>query len=550
MEGLSHPSSPPRQAPVPAIPSGSTPCQHFSAIYCTLKDDDWTTKTSLLSQLSTSLPPHPSFSDHSELQLLVQPFSSLLTDLRSNLVKTTSQTLTLLAKESRSREEQMGRNDPKAFAAFALALLPSYLACFAQTVKTIQGYAQASLMALVSMVRFPRAVPTIVQAVRTQKQKGARQICFQVLSGMMKEWGEDLVAYKLVLSQGLLRGVEDPSQAVRMEARNCFGIFVKVFGAEEGGRLVVDMIKTNERLRRMLGQECGRAKDTANVVVAAKRFKRPVVSKKVSQQKQPSRPQMMSKTAPATLTGISTAASSSSAVSISGRPPVAPSAPASVSAAAPSPTAVSAQSRASLESRKKGLSASAVFGGGLVDSPARPLRTLPANKVNQVEPPPAPALRTPSYCPPRQKQQQLQEQQLSSPSSPLRMSIETSLADAAAVQLQSVMRGVVLRKSLGGTALKKLAEGSVAKSMKERRKSCVGVAPLPPSPTRPTKTQSVLRAHKLHLDTLLEILKEEMKVISAFEGGDGEEDEYLEAVEVCLRQREELNENLRSDLVV
>ena len=64
-------------------------------------------------------------------------------------------------------------------------------------------------------------------------------------------------------------------------------------------------------------------------------------------------------------------------------------------------------------------------------------------------------------------------------------SIETSVQTLATIQIQSVLRGVHTRKSLGGTKLKALVEkGTVMKDMRDRRKSCVGVLPLPITPER------------------------------------------------------------------
>ena len=531
------------------------PVPLFTETVCKPKAE-WTTKTDAIKKLIMTLPaqpltPAPSgvwYTTPSCLLALSDPFHLLLADLRSTLISNTCSSLLTLAQHTTTHLRPL-----------LTLLLPSLLNLLSQTIKVMQAYATAFLSH--SHCHTPwhtdrKTLSLLLNAIATRPQKHARLHGVSVLITIIETHGCGGSVREI--GEGVVKALQDQSQAVRMEARRAVATMAAREGVAVVRAAVLDKVSDRrilETVARMLTQENPMPPATASIIntsagvaQAVTRLKKPVGKKK---------PASMSASHESTSKRAQQSAMSSSLPRPDKVPLPAPPQPVPAGPVTPPP--------------RKSLTAVNVFaglGGGA--------------------------------------------------QSDFNLSVTPEVEKAALVQIQSVVRGVGLRKSLGGSKLGKAVEGGIVKEMSKRRMSVVGdklpweeegvggdvieekkievkmeakkvtpkssvaiedkaeakkvvlkskpaatkaVATKPaatkafapklaaPQPVAKPQTPPALRStssgpslllqHKQHLDVVFEILREEMNVIKAHEASPGDEGAYRAAVQECIDARRE-----------
>ena len=278
-----------------------------------------------------------------------------------------------------------------------------------------------SVKALMDSCKFTKCVPLFIEAAVRREQKSARSWCFVLLHHALLNFPPNTFSNSS-FHKACARGMEDPAQQVRMEAR-------KVYDAMPSqGKAGVRSMVSNARLRSILESKSGGAKSSADGM-KMRRTVEGISKMSTMAKKKKSASSASSRSQPHSAAPTTTTATTATVAAAS--PPIPPP-----------------------RRESKRISASSVF------STLTPEKPSPQNSR---KPHPAYAKAAPAPTP----------------------SIETSVQTLATIQIQSVLRGVHTRKSLGGTKLKALVEkGTVMKDMRDRRKSCVGVLPLPVTPER------------------------------------------------------------------
>jgi len=196
------------------------PVHVFACNISSAATDDWKLKCKHIDVLLVSSSSWSS--DPSHLKILLQPFITVLGDLRSQLVKAGCSALVLISSQSGDTMRALMKD-----------LLPSFVALQSQTVKVMQGIAEHAFITIVSNVKFRQGIAYVVDCVRRLKQKDARASCVNYLNAFMEEWDRDYLKQdKDGISKGIARALEDPAQTVRIVARDCFTTFVVTFGSE------------------------------------------------------------------------------------------------------------------------------------------------------------------------------------------------------------------------------------------------------------------------------------------------------------------------------
>ena len=413
----------------------------------------------------------------------------------------------------------------------------------------MQVLAVTAFKRLLDVCSFPRCVPLLMEAAVRREQKSARHWSFHLLKHALLTLPPNVFC-TAGFHKTVSRGMEDPAQCVRMEAR-------AVYDALECGQQdKVRALLSNYRLRSNLEQlKVKKNRDDTSGGSGG--------GKGGSARKRNGHQRLSNTAATNGVKGkkknLNPANSGSSALSST------------------APPSLSNTRRIS-----KRVSASSVF------STLTPEKDDDARDLSlDLQPPsfriPVPAAVTAAAAP------------VVVPSA---NNVEDSVKALATIQIQSVLRGVHTRKSLGGTKLGKLVQkGKVVKEMKDRRKSCVGVLPLPPTPERadanskdkapfssfplredeeeenyvpqqtdpklklvvPKKSrasasasrvplderslESVYKSHKISVDEYMETLASEMDIISSYSGMD-KDVKYLNAVKVCIQARRDIDQKL------
>lgn len=170
------------------------------------------------------------------LRNLSYPFCTLLSDLRALVVKAACSTLATLSEMLQNRMSLLLKD-----------LLPSILALHAQTAKVMQGYAQSAMETILSSTKNSRPViATLVAEVRANKSKDVRSVCVVYLDCILAHWPKAFFMGGLtsgggsrpsksngkssnkesplyiIIGHQLVKSISDPSQQVRIQARQTF----------------------------------------------------------------------------------------------------------------------------------------------------------------------------------------------------------------------------------------------------------------------------------------------------------------------------------------
>jgi len=232
-----------------------------------LPNDEWRARTLAFESLIESLPREnepppflnnggitPWYKSHTALRRLFKPLSELLLDARSTVAKHTCQHLAFLVRRVKVL------NPPYADTCKYLLkdLLPSVLSLHAQTVKVIRGYALEMMTIVIPLCRFKSGLPVMLERLRKDKSRDVREACIKYLRLIVRHWAKEIgppivvggsaaggssamsgmgeeeqqkraeyltPSICLHIGNGLARALMDPSQSVRLEARNAFEIF-------------------------------------------------------------------------------------------------------------------------------------------------------------------------------------------------------------------------------------------------------------------------------------------------------------------------------------
>lgn len=171
--------------------------------------------------------------------------SELLLDARSTVAKHTCQHLAFLVR----RIKALNPVNSDTCKYLLKDLLPTVLALHAQTAKVIRGYAAEMMTIIIPLCRFKSGLPVMLERLRKDKSRDVREACVKYLRLVVRHWAKDVESPSssgetedsaiskpqgqdyltpsicLHIGNGLARALMDPSQPVRMEARNAFEIF-------------------------------------------------------------------------------------------------------------------------------------------------------------------------------------------------------------------------------------------------------------------------------------------------------------------------------------
>lgn len=187
------------------------------------------------SSVSGIMPKHILHS--TSLRNLSYPFRTVLTDLRALVVKAACATLATLSQMLENRLVLLLRD-----------LLPTLLSLHAQTVKVMHGYAQSAVETILTYTKNSRPIVGIlISEMRTNKSKDVRCVCITYIDVILTHWtmasffirsstGEGSKSNRvtknrytpknnrerplyLIIGRQLMKSVADPSQQVRIQAR-------------------------------------------------------------------------------------------------------------------------------------------------------------------------------------------------------------------------------------------------------------------------------------------------------------------------------------------
>lgn len=404
---------------------------------------EWTDKTKAIKALLSTLPIQPPvappstssansatwWTNPSMLLSLQDGYNLILSDLRSSLVSAATASLITLSAHSGNCLRPL-----------IAALFEKLMNLLSQTIKVMQLYSVAVLCQMhrhSSYCYDKKPFSTLLSCARDKPQKHARLHAVTVIADIIKvhgiSWNADAEAD---ISATLAAALADQSQAVRMEARRACVVLSEKEGAAKVSALLngVGDRRVKEGVERLLLNNASGAAGassnansavttTASVVTAANKLKKtrkPAVS--------------LSSSVPPTKPPAARSNPMATSLPRTSKPLAVDTANESI--ASGSSTPVSSHGG----SGRGSLSASEVF-GGLALSPVAGGSNKEAGGAL-------------------------------SPSVGFHNSIQPVLVSTSIVQIQSVMRGVSLRKSLGGTKLHQLVtDGTVMKEMKTRRMS-------------------------------------------------------------------------------
>ena len=206
--------------------------------------DEWRTRTIAFEILIASIPEVRQsaqtvipkwYQSAQAVARLANPLSALILDARSTVVKHTCQHIELLVQ--RCNLHTPPNSDVCRY--LLRDLFPSVLNLSAQTVNVIRNYAVDMMCKLIPMCRFKSGLPFLLDRLRFDKSRDVREACVRYLKLILQNWcgtnafSPDSDVPQAYLSKencmhigkALAYSLSDPSQTVRMEARQSFELF-------------------------------------------------------------------------------------------------------------------------------------------------------------------------------------------------------------------------------------------------------------------------------------------------------------------------------------
>ena len=188
--------------------------QDFCAIIENTPPEEWLKRSNALQSLVSSIPPdaaaHSSqwFNNAKTLRHLAFPIGNLLKDARSTVVKRTCENVTLLFNKCGVDARYLLKD-----------LMVTIIGVHAQTVQVIRTYVQAMVLESIPIVPCKAAMPLWLDKLKTDKRKTVREACALYLTKGLETWQEDpaYMSNDIWIQVGtlLIRTLRDPSPSVR-----------------------------------------------------------------------------------------------------------------------------------------------------------------------------------------------------------------------------------------------------------------------------------------------------------------------------------------------
>ena len=203
----------PLKSPRREQPVDDQQIQDFCAIIDSTPTDEWLKRTGALQSLVSSIPRivdgSPQWYNSAKtLRHLAFPISSLLKDARSTVVKRTCESTSLLFVKCGMESRYLLKD-----------LMVTIIGVHAQTVQVIRTYVQAMVMEALTKVPCKAAMPLWLEKLKTDKRKTVREACALYLVTGLAEWRHDpsYLSTDIWMQVGtmLVRTLRDPSPTVR-----------------------------------------------------------------------------------------------------------------------------------------------------------------------------------------------------------------------------------------------------------------------------------------------------------------------------------------------
>jgi len=199
------------------IPDG--PILEFAAIIEESKADEWKKRITALGELVDAIPEGSYYSEGGAawyntpplLRHLANPISDLLKDPRSTVVKRCCEALTELFNKCQTDARYLFKD-----------IMPTVLAVHGQTVQVIRQAVQACIMESIPGVPCKMIMPLWMDRLKIDKSRTVREACALYLGQALTSWTEEgYLTEEIWMQVGcvLIRTLRDPSPGVRSNAK-------------------------------------------------------------------------------------------------------------------------------------------------------------------------------------------------------------------------------------------------------------------------------------------------------------------------------------------
>eukprot|EP00587_Corethron_hystrix_P006118 CAMPEP_0113320892 /NCGR_PEP_ID=MMETSP0010_2-20120614/14560_1 /TAXON_ID=216773 ORGANISM="Corethron hystrix, Strain 308" /NCGR_SAMPLE_ID=MMETSP0010_2 /ASSEMBLY_ACC=CAM_ASM_000155 /LENGTH=521 /DNA_ID=CAMNT_0000178847 /DNA_START=441 /DNA_END=2006 /DNA_ORIENTATION=+ /assembly_acc=CAM_ASM_000155 len=189
------------------------------------------------------------------VRILINPFRTLLKDLRSGVVRVACDGLSSIAEASSFLPEGTGIPLRHLFK----DLITDIISLHGQTVKAIQSYAMSAMLCIIQNVKVRSGLQYIcsIIAVKDRKQlKDKNVACLRYLREIFLCWSTEYLSKDLrIIENAIQQGLLDPVQKVRIEAKETYAAFYRTFPKE--GNKIIDKIN-DYRMKSALNSICSK----------------------------------------------------------------------------------------------------------------------------------------------------------------------------------------------------------------------------------------------------------------------------------------------------
>lgn len=199
------------------VPEG--PIAHVHSVIETVPTEDWQRRVASLQELVQQIPTGAAYTDTpnvwyntpATLRHLATPIGELIRDLRSTVVMRTCATLTELFQKCQGEARYLFKD-----------IMPVLLSTQAQTVVVIRNAVHNMILEAIPQVPCKMVMPLWMERVKTDKARTVREACVQYITHALKSWTELGYLTEDIWTQVgtvLVRAVRDPTPSVRMYAK-------------------------------------------------------------------------------------------------------------------------------------------------------------------------------------------------------------------------------------------------------------------------------------------------------------------------------------------
>lgn len=201
-------------------PPAEGPIADFIAVIEGTPTDSWQKRTQSFQQLVDQIPtgahysetPLSWYNNPPTLRHLAIPISALLKDARSTVVKRTCASLTQLFQRCQTEARYLLKD-----------IMPTILSVHAQTVQVIRTAVQNMVLECLPEVPCKMIMPLWMERLKMDKSRTVREACVVYLRVALQSWTEESYLTHEIWNQVgtvLLQSVRDPSPTVRAEAKS------------------------------------------------------------------------------------------------------------------------------------------------------------------------------------------------------------------------------------------------------------------------------------------------------------------------------------------